>query len=123
VLTAGKGKHKKSIGFELFFSAPLDPSRAQNAANYTVTQSVKHGHKTSIKPVPLTAVYNPAAKSVSLILVGKPKFTIGGQIVVNAAPSSGITDSSGIALDGNNEGVPGDNAVLTVLRKGKGLVG
>jgi subtilase family serine protease len=122
VLTTGKGKHKKSIGFELFFSAAIDPSRAQNAANYTVTQTVKHGHKISMKPVRLRAVYSPSANAVSLTVIGSAPFTSGGQIIVSASASSGITDASGTALDGNNEGVPGDNAVLSVLPKDRGVV-
>ena len=85
VLTSGKGKHKKSIGFELFFSTALDPSRAQNAANYIVTQTVKHGRKTSAKPVDSRLVYNSSTQSVSLIVAGKAPFTLGGQIVVNAS--------------------------------------
>lgn len=94
---------------------------AQNAGNYTVTQTVKHGRKTSVKPVGIQAVYNSSTRSVSLILVGKVPFTNGGQIIVNASAPNGITDTSGTRLDGNNEGVPGDNAVLSVLPKGQGV--
>jgi hypothetical protein len=122
VLTTGKGKHKMSIGFELFFSAPLDASRAGNPANYTVTQTVKHGHKTSVKPVAIRAAFNSAANSVGLFVIGSAPFTYGGQIVVNASASSGIIDTSGTAVDGNDEGVPGDNAVLVILKKDKGVV-
>ncbi len=121
VLTSGSGKHKKSIGFELFFSAALDPSRAQNAANYTITQTVKHGRKTSAKAVAFHALYNASTQSVSLIVAGEVPFTLGGQIVVNAAPPAGITDTSGTALDGDNAGIPGDNAVLAVLKKDRGI--
>ncbi len=46
ILTAGKGKRKHFIGFELIFSKPLDPSRAANSANYQMTQTIKHGRKT-----------------------------------------------------------------------------
>ena len=84
---------------------------------------MKHGHKTTMKPVRLTAVYNPSADSVSLTILGKAPFTLGGQIVVNASPATGITDTSGIALDGSNDGTPGGNAVLSVLKKDKGVVG
>ncbi len=119
VLMTGKGKKKHLSGFELFFSAPLTPSRAENAANFVVTQTVKHGKKTSVTPVSVRVIYNAASQSVSLTLAGKPAFTLGGQIVVNASGSSRITDVSGTALDGNDEGVPGDNAVLTVAPKGK----
>jgi hypothetical protein len=121
VLTSGKGKHKKLSGFELFFSAALDPTRAQNAGNYTVTEAVKHGRKTSVKAVGIRAIYDGTTRSVSLTLVGKAPFSDGGQIIVNASQPGGITDTSGTALDGNDEGVPGDNAVLIVLPKARGV--
>jgi hypothetical protein len=118
----GKGKHKHFAGFELFFSAALEPGAAQNPANYTVTQTVKHGRKTKAKPVRLVAVYNSSSDSVNLDLAGTPAFTLGGQIVVNAAAPGGITDTSGTALDGNDDGEPGGNAVLKVLPKGRNVV-
>jgi hypothetical protein len=39
---------------------------------------------------------------------------------VNAAAPNGIIDTSGTPLDGNDDGIPGDNGVLTVLPKGEG---
>ena len=122
VLTTGKGKHKHLAGFQLFFTAALDPATAGNAANYTVTQTVKHGRKTKAKPVRAHALYNLSSNSVSLSLAGKPPFALGGQIVVNAAPG-GILDTSGIALDGNGDGIPGGNAVFMVLPKARNVVG
>ena len=123
VLMTGKGKQKHLSGFELFFSSALAPARAGNAANFVVTQKVKHGKKTILKPVSVRVVYSASSDSVSLTLAGKVAFTLGGQIVVNASASSGVTDLAGTALDGNNEGVPGDNAVLTVAAKGKRVTG
>ncbi len=122
ILTTGKGKHKHFAGFELFFTAALDPATAENAANFTVTQTVKHGRKTKAKTVRAQALYNAASNSVSLSLAGKPAFTLGGQIVVDAGPG-GITDASGTALDGNGDGIPGGNAVFTVLPKARNVVG
>jgi hypothetical protein len=121
VLTSGKGKHKKLSGFEQFFNAALAASRAQDAANYTATETVKHGRKSSVKAVGIQAIYEGTTRSVSLMLVGKAPFTDGGQIIVNASGPGGITDTSGTALDGNDEGVPGDDAVLIVLPKGRGV--
>ncbi len=122
ILTTGKGKHKHFAGFQLFFTAALDPAAAENAANYTVTQTVKHGRKSKAKPVRAQALYNSSSNSVSLSLAGKPAFTLGGQIVVNAGPG-GILDTSGTALDGNGDGIPGGNAVFTVLPKARNVVG
>ncbi len=97
VLMTGKGKQKHLSGFELFFSSPLAASRAENAANFVVSQKVKHGKKTILKPVSVRVVYSASSDSVSLTLAGKVAFTLGGQIVVNASASSGITDLSGTA--------------------------
>ncbi len=123
VLMKGKGKQKRLSGFELFFSAPLVPSRAENAANFVVTQTLKHGKKKNAQPVSVRVVYDAVSQTVSLTLAGKPAFTLGGQIVVNASALSGITDLAGTALDGNNDGVPGDSAVLTIAAKGKRVTG
>ena len=50
VVTAGKGKHKQVIGFQLDFNAPLNAAAAQDPSNYTVVQQTKHGHKTVSRP-------------------------------------------------------------------------
>jgi len=65
-LFAGKGKHKKTIGFELVFSSALDAGTAGNVAHYLVTQPGKKGKTTVIKVK--TATYNPANDSVALTL-------------------------------------------------------
>jgi hypothetical protein len=56
------------------------------------------------------------------MLVGKAPFTKGGQLIVNAASPGGITDTSGIPLDGDDEGAPGNNGALVILPKVRGVV-
>jgi predicted outer membrane repeat protein len=121
VLTAGKGRKKHVVGFELFFSAPLDPASAQNAANYIVIQNVRHGRKTITQPVGLQATYDNSANTVSLLLFVNAQFAKGGRLVVNASSTSGITNVYGTYLDGNNQGVAGDNGLFTVSPKGLGI--
>ena len=106
VLTTGKGKHKKSVVSSCFSATHLT-RHVRDAANYTVTGTVKRGRKTTANPVRLTAVYNASANSVSLILVGRPPFTSGGQIVVNAATSSRISISRAPLWTVMMGGVPG----------------
>src|SRR5262249_51463268 len=80
VLLAGKGKDKHLVGFELDFSAALDPSRATDQANYVVTQSVRRGRRSIARLVKFTVRYDPASNAVTLLVSGKPAFTRGGQI-------------------------------------------
>jgi hypothetical protein len=115
VLIAGKGRHKHLIGFELDFRSALDPSRASDAANYTITQAVRRGRKRLAQPVRFTARYDPTANAVSLLVAGRPSFAKGGQIVINAAPPSGITDTSGDYLAGST--------IFIILPKARGMRG
>jgi len=114
VFFAGKGKRKHLV-FQLVFSSPLDPSSAGNSGNYTVTQSMKHGREKIAQAIRLQVDYNAAAKTVNLIIEGKPHFTNGGQLIVNAAAPTGITGTTGVYVDGN--------AIFTVLPGGRGIAG
>ena len=71
--------------------------------------------------VPVRVDYNPADDSVSLLLSGKQAFAQGGRITVIAAPPSGVSSAAGVLLDGNDEGVAGDNGVFTILPKARGI--
>jgi hypothetical protein len=126
LLTAGNGKHKHLTGFEVVFSAALDPSRARNAANYTVSQTVVRlvkGHRTTVaQPVPIRVVYDAAAHAVSLLLMGQPQFAKGGQIVVSGSPPTGLISTAGGYLDGSGVGLPGSDGVYTILPKGRAVV-
>ena len=112
-------------GFELDFSAAMDPATAGNAANYqldwTSTKTVKKKHVTILHPVPFTVRYDAATDAVNLILSGKQAFAKGGEITVIAAPPNGVSSSAGTLLDGNDEGVAGDNGTFTILPKGRGI--
>jgi hypothetical protein len=67
-LTTGRGRKKTIIGFELDFSAPLDPSVAGSPAPYQVTQPGRTRHSAR-KMVPvLTAALGPGGTSVVLSL-------------------------------------------------------
>jgi hypothetical protein len=64
-----------------------------------------------------SAVYNPANHTVTL----KPKQRFAPsklvELVVNGQPPSGLEDSSGRLIDGNDDGQSGGNAVV-VLKPG-----
>jgi hypothetical protein len=80
---------------ELTFNEAINASGALNSSVYQVKQSAKKGHKTVNTPVGFSVSY--AAPTVTLTLSGKPTFTAGGLVTVNA---SGITDASGQPLTG-----------------------
>jgi hypothetical protein len=126
ILTAGKRKHHRLVGFEILFSAALDPNRAQDAGNYTVTQTmirmVKHHRTTVAQPIPIRVMYDAATHPVSLMLASKAPFAKGGQIVVKGSPPAGLTGTAGEYLDGSGAGVPGSDGNCTILPKGRGVV-
>jgi hypothetical protein len=100
VLYTGKGRHKRVVGFELDFSKVLDPARAMQVANYTMTQTLRHGRTPVTRAVGFKLTYNAAADAVAVTLTGKSTFTGGGKLVVNAQSPDGITDPLGDYLDG-----------------------
>jgi hypothetical protein len=90
-VTAGKGAHKKIIGFNLVFSGALDPNSAMNTANYQVTQpgATKKAHP---KPVLVgMAMYTPSTDTVMLML---GKFNTAKPLNLTASGLQGATGAS-----------------------------
>jgi plastocyanin len=67
-VTAGKGAHKKIVGFNLVFSGTLNPDSATAVMNYQVTQpgATKKAHPKSI--LVGMAMYAPGSNTVMLML-------------------------------------------------------
>ena len=103
----------------------MNPATASNAGNYQLswvsTQKVKKKPVTILHPVPITTQYDAATNAVDLSLSGKQAFAKGGELTVIAAPPDGISSSAGTMLDGNDEGVAGDNGTFTILPNGSGI--
>ncbi len=121
VLRAGRGNHVGIAAIELFFDEPLNVSRARNATNYLLTQTLPKGGGTVTKPVKLQVKYQSGSETVRLNLTGKPAFADGGELVVIGSAPKGITNTSGGYLDGSGNGSPGSNAVFMVLPNGNGV--
>ena len=111
VLSAGAGKYKHAVGFQLVYSSPLDPSIAQNTGNYTITQTMKRGREKIAQAIGFGVVYNAAAHTVNLMISGTHRFTNGGRLVVNLSPQTANTGSSG------------DDAIFSIRPNGRGIVG
>jgi streptogramin lyase len=120
-LFAGKGRRRHLVGFELDLSRAMDPTRATNSANYMLTQSQRHGRQINNLPVDFRAAYDATSHSVTLTLVGKPKFTRGGKLVVVAQPPRGIADAGGVPLDGGDQGMFGDDGTFDIAPKGSSI--
>ncbi len=112
-------------GFEFQFSETMNPATAGNAGNYEVdwlsTKRVKRKTVQIFHPLAVSVQYNVATNSVSVLLSSKQKFAKGGQITVIAAPPGGVSSAAGVALDGNDEGVAGDDGVFTILANARGI--
>ncbi len=112
-------------GFVLDFSAAMNPATAGNAANYQVDwisfKQARHKKMQVLHAVPISANYDPATQSVSLLLSGKQAFARGGQITVVAEPPDGVSSAAGVLLDGGGQGQAGDNGVFVILPKARGI--
>jgi sugar lactone lactonase YvrE len=102
------GFHAQPTTLVLQFNEALDPTRAQNRANYQIVGP--HG-----VPVAITsAVYDPTADTVTL----SPKTRLDTNkvytLTVNGTGAQGVSDPAGNLLDGANNGLPGSNFVTTV---------
>jgi hypothetical protein len=95
-ITAGKGKRKKFIGFELQFSGALEASVAENTSHYRVVQPGRT-QKAAPKVIAVRAAsVNPAGTSVTLTLgkynTMKPlSLTASGLLGANSAMVATVT--------------------------------
>ena len=112
-------------GFELQYSTAMNAAAAGNPANYQVDWiSIKHVKRkvvTQSHPVPIRVQFNAANNTVDLLLSKRQAFTQGGRITVVATPPGGVESGSGALVDGDNQGVAGDNGTFTILPKARGI--
>ncbi len=102
------GFHAQPTTLVLQFNEALDPTRAQNVANYQIVGP-------NGVPVAITSdVYDATADTVTL----SPKTRLDLHkiytLTVNGRGEQGVSDPSGNLLDGANNGLPGSNFVTTV---------
>ena len=104
----------------LSFSGSLNAKQAASTAEYKLIEAGKKGSFTAKNARVLklqSATYNPMNNTVTL----KPKARFAQsalvELIVNGLPPSGLEDSSGRLIDGNDDGQSGGNAVV-VLKPG-----
>jgi len=110
------GKSKKTTQvIVLQFSGALNAGDAQSIGNYSLA-TIPSNKKQKSKAVALSqATYNPVNNTVRLVtrsaLVLNPPL----KLTVYAA---GLLDTLGRPLDGNHDGQPGGNCMVTISKKG-----
>ncbi len=113
-----KGKVKEVV---LGFSGGLNGSEVTSIGEYELLVAGKHGSFTAKNAKVLklkSAVYNGTTHTVSLtpkkgFVLKKPV-----ELIVNGEGPSGLEDSSGRLIDGNDDGQAGGNAVAVLTRQG-----
>ena len=104
------GFHDQPTEFVLTFSSALDPTRAQDTQNYTLTPIGPSGHLGRRIRI-AAAVYNPLANTVTLHPANRLYLYGRYKLVVNGMPPAGLAGPSGILLDGLGNGIPGSDYV------------
>jgi hypothetical protein len=105
------GFHAQPTSFVISFSQAMDPTRAQNVANYRI---VPVG---GTRPIKITrAVYDAATNTVTLFPRNRVTLFRQFTLTINGTAPDGLTNASGVLLDGAGNGVPGSNYVQTFGR-------
>lgn len=109
-----RGRRKKLIGFEVDFGSPLDSSTALNAANYSITETLRRGRRTRARRVRVQPRYGANTDDVQLIMIGRHPFALGGRLVVSSSPVAGVAGTARNYLASGS-------ATFTILRNGRGI--
>ena len=102
------GFHWQPTYLLLNFNGPLDPTSAQNASNYQILGP--GGHRIMV----VSAIYDPATQTVTLVPAERLNIHWEYSLTVNGAAPSGLTNPSGVPLDGSGKGHVGSNYVTSI---------
>jgi len=105
------GFHWQPTYLLLYFNGPLDPTSAQNPANYQILGP--SGHRITV----VSAIYDSASHTVTLVPAERLNFHRRYCLTVNGVAPSGLTSPSGFLLDGAGNGHAGSNYVTTITWK------
>jgi uncharacterized repeat protein (TIGR01451 family) len=112
------GFHMQPTNLVLTFSSPLNATSAQNLASYRLVSPGPNGTfgDSDDRVIAITAAQLDATgKVVTLIPAQRLPLRRQFQLTVNGQ-SGGIIDTSGRLLDGDHNGTPGGNFVVTITR-------
>ena len=102
------GFHDRSTVLVLNFNAPLDAARAQDVANYRITDA--KGRRIAI----LSARYDASTMTVTLVPSQRLNVHLAYMLTVVGTGPNGLTDTSGVPLDGSGTGTPGTDFRTTL---------
>ncbi len=105
------GFHWQPTYLLLNFNGPLDPTSAQNPSNYQILGP--GGHPITV----VSAIYDPATQTVTLVPAERLNIHWKYSLTVNGAAPSGLTNPSGVPLDGSGKGQVGSNHVTSITRR------
>ncbi len=123
VVSIQEVKNKKHLVTEIVvdFSGPINAAQADNVANFRLAMANGKGIFTA-KNSPVmklrSAALNPANDTVTLIPAKAIAVTKPLQLTINGTAPSGLQDTSGQLIDGDDNGVAGGNAVVMIRRTG-----
>jgi uncharacterized protein YkwD len=98
----------------LTFSEPLDPAAASGLAGYQIRRAGRDrrfGTRDDAKLALKRAVYNPAARSITLLLSRPFR---GAEKLQLALAARRVVGAGGMSLDGDRDGLPGGDCVVRV---------
>ena len=105
------GFHAQPTYLLLNFNGPLNPTSAQNPSNYQILGP--GGHRITV----VSAIYDPATQTVTLVPAVQLNIQWKYSLTVNGATPAGLTNLSGVPLDGSGKGHVGSNYVASITRK------
>jgi hypothetical protein len=110
------GVHRQPTTLVLTFGASLDPASAQDVRNYTLVPTEPGGRsRPHARPIPIaSAVYDPAAQSVTL--APRHRLALHGyyRLTVNGTSPAGVRSTGGLFLNEWGKGQPGSDYVAIV---------
>lgn len=106
------GFHERPTSLVLTFNEPLEPTSADNVANYQLTVN---GRRRRIEL--LSATYNAAADTVTLVPSRLLPLKYYYRLIINGSPPFGLTNDLGTFLDGSGRGRPGTSYSTVITRR------
>jgi len=120
VSLARLGFHSQPTSLVLTFSSALEAKPAQNVNNYRIVTLGGRGkngnlvgHATRVR----AAVYDRATLTVTLHPAQRLDLRNFYRLTVNGTTPSGVTGTTGLLLDGQDNGMPGSNYVAVISGK------
>jgi hypothetical protein len=108
------GVHQQPTQLLIFFNLPLDPARAHNTSNYTLTTTGPRPSAIAID----AALYDPTTRSVTLVPHQRLSLTRVYLLTVRGSGPGAVASASGVPLDGTFQGKPGTNFTTQVFGGG-----